>query len=79
MYRGHVGLRPNQAAKNQMPVVTTIAAVENDNEAEEDGPMRLPEIIGGSAVASLSHRRLAGPLSVMKPAYAHYVKSPAPL
>jgi hypothetical protein len=71
MYRGRVGLRPNLAAKTQMTVVTTIAPIENGNEAEEDGPMRLPEVIGGSAVASLSHRRLAGPLSVMKLAYAH--------
>jgi hypothetical protein len=39
-----------------MTVVTTTAT--NDNELEEDGRMRLPEIIGGSAVASLSHRRL---------------------
>jgi hypothetical protein len=39
MYCGHVGLRPNQAAKNQMTVVTTIAPIENDDEAEEDGCM----------------------------------------
>jgi hypothetical protein len=39
-----------------MSVVTTIAT--NDNEVEEDGRMRIPEVIGGSAIASLSHRRL---------------------
>jgi hypothetical protein len=36
----HAGLRPNQAAKTQMTVVTTIAT--NDNDVEEDGCMRLP-------------------------------------
>jgi hypothetical protein len=67
--QGHDGLRPNQAAKTQMTVVTTSAT--NDNEAEEDGPMRLPEVIGGSAVASLGHRRLqAEPWPVMMSIYA---------
>jgi hypothetical protein len=61
---GHAGARPTQAAKTQMTVVTTSAT--NDNEVEEDGRMRLPEVIGGSAVASLSHRRLrAEPWPVM--------------
>jgi hypothetical protein len=39
MYCGHVGLRPTQAAKTQMTVVTTIAT--NDNEAVYDGRMSL--------------------------------------
>jgi hypothetical protein len=45
MYRGHVGLRLNQAAKTQMTVVTTIAT--NDNDVEEDGCMRLPKVYRG--------------------------------
>jgi hypothetical protein len=74
--RGHGGSRPNQAAKTQMTVVTTSAT--NDNEAEADGPMRLPEAIGGSAAASLSHRRLqAEPWPVIASIYAQSARGEA--
>jgi hypothetical protein len=73
--RGHGGSRPNQAAKTQMTVVTTSAT--NDM-AEADGPMRLPEAIGGSAAASLSHRRLqAEPWPVIASIYAQSARGEA--